>query len=200
MSNLNYNLSLVFIALLFIFTACHNETSEREIDTMEPVSQTQSTEDELIAFAESAAPADISGNATILDNEGNVLREGTNSWTCIAIPGEPMCLDEPWMAWADAYMNQRDEVNVDAMGIAYMLQGDQGTSNIRPYIEEPTADNDWVITGPHLMLIVPDPALLDGIPTDPLSSGPYVMWSGTPYEHVMIPTNSGSVEMPYRKN
>lgn len=47
------------------------------------------------------------------------------------------------------------------------------------------------------MLIVPDPALLDGLPTDPQSGGPYVMWAGTPLEHVMIPIYSGSVEMTF---
>jgi hypothetical protein len=44
-----------------------------------------------------------------------------------------------------------------------------------------------VVEGPHLMLIVPDPALLEGIPTDFNSGGPYVMWKGTPYAHVMVP-------------
>jgi hypothetical protein len=34
---------------------------------------------------------------------------------------------------------------------------------------------------------VPDPALLEGIPTDPATGGPYVMWKGTPYQHVMVP-------------
>lgn len=152
----------------------------------------------LIHYAESAAPAEISAKATILNMEGDMIREGSNNWTCIAMPGEPMCLDEQWMFWVDAYMNQSDDVNIDKIGIAYMLEGDHGTSNIRPYEEEPTSDNDWVKTGPHLMLIAPDPALLEGIPTDPRSGGPYVMWADTPFEHVMIPIYKGSVEMSYR--
>jgi len=200
MTNLNYDLFIVLIAFLFIFVACNNETSDNETDTIEHVNDAQVSDDEQIAFAESAAPVDISSRATILDKEGDLLREGTNKWTCIAMPGEPMCLDEPWMSWVDAYMNQADEVNIETVGIAYMLQGDQGTSNIRPFVEEPTDDNEWVTTGPHLMLIVPDPALLEGIPTDPMSGGPYVMWAGTPFEHVMIPIYPGTVEMPYRED
>jgi hypothetical protein len=37
------------------------------------------------------------------------------------------------------------------------------------------------------MLIVPDPATLAGFSTDHLSGGPYVMWTGTPYAHLMVP-------------
>jgi hypothetical protein len=37
------------------------------------------------------------------------------------------------------------------------------------------------------MLIVPDPAMLEGITTDFNLGGPYVMWKGTPYAHVMVP-------------
>jgi hypothetical protein len=37
------------------------------------------------------------------------------------------------------------------------------------------------------MLLLPDPALLDSYPTDPKNGGPYVMWKGTPYAHLMVP-------------
>ncbi len=37
------------------------------------------------------------------------------------------------------------------------------------------------------MILVPDPAMLEGISTDPDNGGPYVMWKGTPYAHIMIP-------------
>ncbi len=39
------------------------------------------------------------------------------------------------------------------------------------------------------MILVPDPALLDGISTDPWNGGPYVMWKGTPYAHIMVPVD-----------
>jgi hypothetical protein len=157
--------------------------------------QTLPTPDDPIAYAESAGIPEIAADATILDAEGNVLRQGTNGWTCMAMPGAPMCVDRQWMSWLDAYMNQRDEVEVTAIGISYMLRGDEGASNIDPFATEPTAANEWVTTGPHLMVIVPDPALLEGIPTDPSGGGPYVMWRGTPFVHVMIPVEGNSVHM-----
>jgi len=198
MLSLKHYLPFILIILLCTSISCSNESTDIESAAMELTTEVSDVNDELIALAESAAPIEISGNATIVDMEGNVLREGTNRWTCMAIPGEPMCVDEPWMSWAESYMNQDENVQVDRIGISYMLQGDQGTSNIRPYVEEPTPDNEWVITGPHLMLIAPDPSLYEGLPTDPMEGGPYIMWEGTPFEHVMIPIYPGSVEMPYR--
>jgi hypothetical protein len=153
------------------------------------------TPDDPIAYAESAGIPEIAAQATILDAEGNVLRQGTNEWTCMAMPGAPMCVDRQWMSWLDAYINQRDEVEVTAVGISYMLRGDEGASNIHPFAEGPTGDNEWVRTGPHMMLIVPDPALLGGIPTDPSGGGPYVMWRGTPFVHVMVPVEEGAVRV-----
>jgi hypothetical protein len=43
------------------------------------------------------------------------------------------------------------------------------------------------------MLLVPDMKALDTLPTDPHAGGPWVMWKGTPYAHVMVPL--GSVPM-----
>jgi hypothetical protein len=51
-----------------------------------------------------------------------------------------------------------------------------------------------VATGPHLMIIVADPALREGIPAN-LPGGPYVMWRGTPFVHVMIPVEPNSAHM-----
>jgi hypothetical protein len=144
----------------------------------------------VIANALRAAPASIAQNATVMDWSGDTLREGTNGWVCFPDPPEmeaaSMCLDTPWQAWASAWQN-REPVALEHAGIAYMLMGDSGASNVDPYAEGPTADNEWVESGPHLMLIVPDPAALEGFPTDPENGGPWVMWKGTPYAHVMIP-------------
>lgn len=163
----------VVLAAVLVFTPAHGQTPAA-----------------MIANAVRAAPASISDHATVMDWEGNTLREGTNGWVCFPDPpnieAAPMCLDEPWQAWAQAWQT-RGPVSIDRAGIAYMLMGDAGASNIDPFAEGPTADNDWVVTGPHVMLIVPDPATLEGLPTDHRSGGPWIMWSGTPYAHVMIP-------------
>jgi hypothetical protein len=142
----------------------------------------------MIKDALSATTAEMAKGATVVDWENNVLKEGDNGWTCFPTPPQfetaPMCFDEPWLAWADGWMNKK-EVNITRVGLAYMLAGDSGASNSDPYATEET--DDWIVGGPHLMVIVPDASMLEGIPTDPESGGPWVMWKDTPYVHVMVP-------------
>lgn len=152
----------------------------------------------LIASAISAAPASVSADARVMDWQQNVLREGSNGWTCLPdmpdSPGnDPMCLDEPWLKWAHAWMT-KTKPTVSGIGFGYMMRGDSPASNTDPFAEGPTADNEWISDPvPHIMMIVPDPSVLDGLPTDPKNGGPWVMWRGTPYVHVMIPTSKKSM-------
>lgn len=151
-----------------------------------------------IESAMSAAPNSISQNATIKDwpsTEGGemmMLREGNNAFTCLPdmpdTPGnDPMCLDEPWLKWADAWMNKTD-VTIDKMGFGYMLQGGTPESNTDPYAEGPQPDNEWLDQPvPHLMIIVPDSSMLSGLAVTPEEGGPWVMWRNTPYVHIMVP-------------
>lgn len=160
--------------------------------------QAQANKEAKIESAMSAAPASIAEDATIMDwpaepgGEMTTLREGTNEWTCLPdmenTPGnDPMCLDEPWLEWADAWMNKR-EPKITQMGFGYMLQGGSPESNTDPYAKEPTSDNEWIEDPvPHLMILVPDENMLAGLPTDPESDGPWVMWRDTPYVHIMAP-------------
>ena len=146
----------------------------------------------MIADAKSAAPNTIVKSATIMDWAGNTLQKGDNGYTCFPTPPNlkgtaPMCLDKPWMAWADAWMNKKP-FQATAVGTAYMLAGDGGASNIDPFAKGPTAGNQWIKEGAHLMIIVPDAATINAISTAPHNGGPYVMWKGTPYAHVMVPT------------
>ena len=94
--------------------------------------------------------------ATVVDWEGNVHQEGTNGYTCLPSPPmlqglAPMCMDAEWMKWADAWMNKKDFA-ASTIGISYMLEGDEGASNIDPYAEGPTEDNEWIEEGAHLPL------------------------------------------------
>ena len=145
--------------------------------------------------AESAAPASLSKNATIMDREGKVLRKGTNGWMCIPdnpdTPGtDPMCMNEPWVGFVDALKNKQNP-NYTQIGIAYMLQGDRPVSNTDPYAKEPKPGEDWVEgLGAHIMVLVPDQASLKNVSTDSKNGGPWVMWAGTPYAHLMIPIDS----------
>ncbi len=157
-----------------------------------------SAQDAIMSEAMSAAPDEVAANATILDTEGNVVREGSNGYTCQPtpadlVPPQPMCLDETWMAWADAWMNKR-EPSVTKPGFAYMLGGDGGVSNSDPYGFDPEAADDWVMAEQHLMLVLPDAASYDAFPTDPSYGGPWIMWKGTPYAHIMIPISEVNYE------
>lgn len=145
----------------------------------------------LLKDALSAAPPTLKNKVTVMDWEQNVLQKGDSSYTCFPTPPQlqgkaPMCMDGPWMEWADAWTNKKP-FTAKALGISYMLAGDEGASNIDPYAEGPTNDNQWIKEGPHLMIITPDASLLDTLPVDPAQGGPYVMWKGTPYAHIMIP-------------
>jgi len=150
------------------------------------------TTDALIRNAMSAAPGSVATRATIMDGKHRILRAGGNGWICMpddpSIPNNsPMCLDAQWLDFIDALMDKRPPAVV-RVGVGYMLQGDTPVSNIDPFASAPTTTNQWVAnSGPHVMLIVPDPKTLQGIPTEPSSGGPWVMWKGTPYAHLMIP-------------
>jgi hypothetical protein len=71
----------------------------------------------------------------------------------------------------------------------YMLQGDSGASNTNPYDTKETPDNNWIKTGSHVMIVGSGAKMLAGYPRSakPDPTQPYVMWPGTPYEHLMLP-------------
>ncbi|MCW9708040.1 hypothetical protein [Fodinibius salsisoli] len=168
------------------------------VQAQEQMSHMDMDKDAKIESAMSAAPLSIAQDATIRDWPANpgeempLLKEGSNEFTCLPnmpdTPGnDPMCLDEPWMQWAEAWMNKED-VNITQIGFGYMLQGGTPESNTDPYAEGPTEDNEWMTDPvPHLMIIVPDPEMLEGLPETPDSGGPWVMWRDTPYVHIMAP-------------
>jgi hypothetical protein len=152
---------------------------------------------ELTKIASSAAPPEVSKNATIIAIEDMTkpprqIKAGTSGWVCAAMVMGPdkvdsMCVDKQWQAWVEAYMTKKDPPAATSVGVAYMLNGDLGVSNTDPYGYEKTADNHWVVSGPHIMLLFPDAKTLDAYPTDPNTGGPWVMWKGTKYQHVMVP-------------
>jgi hypothetical protein len=156
-----------------------------------------------VASAMSAAPAAISDKATIVqaqaDGSMKTLREGTNGWTCMpdspTTPGpDPMCMDANAAKWAQAWMGKKDPP-ANTVGVMYMLEGGTDASNSDPYATAPTAENDWINTGPHIM-IVGSKEILAGYPAGakPDTASPYVMWAGTPYAHLMVPTGSKAAQ------
>ncbi len=160
--------------------------------------QPLATDAQKIADASIAAPQEIVAAATILDwpsaegGEFRVIRRGTNGWTCLPdAPGdanhEPMCLDAEWFEFVKALVAGADPA-VKRVGLAYMLNTHWEGSNTSWTDKAATATNQWHKGGSHLMMVVPDAAMLAGYPTTPSPNGlPYVMWAGTKYAHVMIP-------------
>ncbi len=185
----------VFPALLMLIPGCSQQEAEAPVaeEAAAPATEGPSAE-AIIAEALSAAPASMVDSVTVADWAGNVLREGSGPYTCLPTPPgmqpgtSPMCMDGPWMAWAKAWGSKSD-LTIDSLGISYMLAGDGGASNIDPFATGPAEDNDWLVEGPHLMVITPDASLLNALPTDFNSGGPYVMWKGSPYAHIMVPVD-----------
>jgi len=146
-------------------------------------------EQAMIASAESAGPAAVTANATIKAPDGTLLRKGSNSYTCYPQQETmgPMCNESVWDALIHAMMNKAS-FKADRFSVSYMLAGEgtaPGVSNSDPYATDPNNSDDWVKEGPHLMILVPDRAMLEGLSTDP-KDPVYVMWKDTPYAHIMV--------------
>lgn len=127
---------------------------------------------DVIAKAMAAAPAAITHDATIMDYDGTVLREGTNGWTCLsaaegdaADPGEAMCGDAVWTEAMLAKGGADGGVAPTGIGVSYMLAGDN----------------------PHLMIFVPEAGGLDGLNSEPGDGKAWVMWGDRAGRHIMVP-------------
>jgi len=150
----------------------------------------ETSDAQYIAQALSAAPKSVAKGAAVvrMDESGKMttIRAGKNGFSCMVVGGEKMCADANSMAFFDAWM--KHQTPPEKLGLTYMLAGDDGASNTDPYASAKSADNHWVVTGPHVMIVGPAAktlGLASAADADP--SGPYMMWAGTPYEHAMIP-------------
>ena len=180
------------------------ETTEAVAETVEPAGAHTSAEWQLWAYS-TAAPSFIGETATILDGDNNVLREGTNGWTCLAAnprgmsdpengwndPYEamPLCGDEEVFKWIGAYRTG-ETPQLERDTYVWMLHGDKGEDNSTPFVRNQADAEDpanWIESGPHLMLMPKDPASLDNFTSDFTTGSPYNMFRGTKYAHLMIP-------------
>lgn len=155
------------------------------------------TAEQKLKNAMSAGPPSVAKDATILDRvdvaKAKVLRQGTNGWTCLpddpGSPGnDPQCLDKNGLEWWKALM-AHTAPKLTAPGIDYMLQGGSDASNTDPFASQPPAGQQWVTSPPHVMFIPGPGQKLDQtfFSTDPHSGGPWIMFPGTPYAHLMVP-------------
>jgi hypothetical protein len=180
------------------------------ISAQQKAAPAAANKDQKIMNAMQAAPSSVASKATVMDwpaKEGGkppVLRQGSNGWTCFpdfagTEGNDPMCLDEPWMAWMNAYMAHKPP-QTGRVGIAYMIApGGAWGSNTDPYATKETASNEWGFDPPHTMVLAPNADALKGLPTDRKSGGPWVMYRGTPYAHIMVPISSVTASSPAKK-
>ena len=177
-------------------TAALNATADT---TKAAATSNKASDAELIRSAMSAAPQAVSKDATIAvmeaDGKMRTLRKGTNGFTCVpdepATPGpDPMCMDASAMEWVHALVAHKPPP-AGKVALMYMLQGGSDPSNTDPYAAKPAPGGHWIKTGPHLMIAGADQSFYDQYPkgADPDTSVPYVMWAGTPYQHLMVPAH-----------
>ena len=150
------------------------------------------SDEELLSKLKDAAPAHVLEHATVMnmapDGTMKVIRDGNNGWTCMDPGGAPMCADKAAMEWAHAWQTKGPAPQ--KLGFIYMLSGDNGASNTDPHAKQETPDNNWIKTGSHVMIVGAEAkSMTQGYPRDakPDASKPYVMWPGSPYEHLMLP-------------
>lgn len=157
-----------------------------------PTPEVPKSEPEYVAKVKTAAPEGIVRKATIVmpQSHGNAktLQTGTNGFTCmVTSDGTPACADANGMEWFKAVETKAPPP--EKTGFIYMMAGDTGTSNHDPYA---TDKSHWVQTGPHVMIVgkaAREMASLYPRAMDPDPSQAYVMFPGTPYEHLMLPVS-----------
>lgn len=158
-----------------------------------PTDEIPTSETAYLAKVKTAAPEQIVAKATIVmmkDGKPTNLQTGDNGYTCLIDPtGTPLCADENAMAWSNAVKTKA--APPDKVGFIYMLAGDAGTSNHDPY--QRASHQHWVQTGPHVMIVGPRVREMSGYPrTADVADAtqPFVMFPGTPYEHLMLPVSA----------
>lgn len=185
----------VLIGISLIALGACNKAGVPAGNAESPAVQTAAPDDP-VSSAESAAPAAIAHDASVITVDANgamtTVRQGNNGWTCMpdnpATPGhDPMCMDGNALKWAQAWMGHKDPP-ANNVGLMYMLAGGSDASNMDPWGTKPAEGHKWVDTGPHVMVVGADSlnALYPAGP-DPDTTKPYVMFGGTPYAHVMMP-------------
>jgi hypothetical protein len=159
-----------------------------------PAGQSNATETEFTKAAEEGAPDWISAQAAIARMEPSgattIVRPGTNGFTCTLMADEthtPTCANAQGFKWLVAATARKPAPPTGAGGVAYMAKG--STHYETPegeIVMAPSAKTKSVREPPHWMLLTPlDPAAT-GIPGRPNAGGAYIMFTGTPYAHLMV--------------
>jgi hypothetical protein len=119
------------------------------------------------------------------------LKAGSNGWTCFpddpATPGpDPICMDSVFAVWTAAVAAHQPPA-ITAVGMAYRFQGGTYASLTDPFLKEPAHGQQWISTGPHLEVVLPNPGAFAGMSSNWKTGDPYVLWANTPYAHLIAP-------------
>lgn len=184
---------LLVVAFSFVLATSFASAQEKPMEKMTH-KKAELSNAQYTAQALSAAPKSIAKDAGVvrMDKDGKMqtLRESKNGFTCMIVGTDKMCNDANSMEFFGAMM--KHATPPDKLGMSYMLVGDDGASNTDPSAMKKTADNHWVVTGPHIMITGAASKTLGYTESpDPDPTKPFMMWAGTPYEHAMIPISGG---------
>ena len=140
-----------------------------------------------------AAEARVVGFSAGQGSEVIVLRQGESDWRChpdspVTPANDPVCYNPVARMWVDAWGARVKPPELTSIGFGYMLQGGSAADLVNVFATVPPSGQEWMVVGPHLMMYLPAKLLdLANFPTDPSAGGPWLMWDGTVYGHVMIP-------------
>ena len=150
-----------------------------------------------IENAMSAAPRSVSREAAVLELPGDAggepveLRKGTNEWTCIpddptSPANDPVCVDRMGLEWTKAWREHR-EPKLAGSGLGYALRGGASASDTDPFAKEPADTRSWIGLPPHIRIFPLGRLDAAVYGSDARSGKPWILWGGTPYEHLIVP-------------
>jgi hypothetical protein len=174
--------SIVFVALTVIATeaAAHTPSAEVPRDPSRYIAKARRAGPD--AVVEKASYAMRQPDGSLKD-----IQKGSNGFTCLVLPdGAPACADAGGLAWIAAVLSRGPAP--EEVGIVYMMAGDAGMSTHDPFARE--SRKHWVQTGPHVMIVgkaAQEVTKRYPRSLDPDPSQPFVMYPGTPYEHLKLP-------------
>ena len=148
------------------------------------------TDQQKIADALMAGPPYITDGARIVDypstpgGEYRELRKGHTGWTCLptveATHQRAACFDPTFLKFVQDASAHRP-IHIDRVGISYMYEGDW----VSPHGAGPT--HPYTV-GPHIMIVVPNGAGLEGYTTDGSTGKAYINRApGTSMPYLVIP-------------
>jgi hypothetical protein len=184
---------IFFLALtaLFLFVT----TSYAWDENVRPVVLDMS-DDEQVKLAESAAPAFISKDATIMILDKGLkfkkVRTGNNGFTCYSDLDKidravPSCMNAAAVQWWDDFVSGKPGPTNKVPGIAYMAKGAlRWEKEGKIYMDWHTPGTKRVEEPPHWLVLWPFDTEGTKLPTYPGKFGSSIMYHGTPWSHLMI--------------